>query len=112
MSASDIDPRFAEAHYQHDLHVRPGEQAVATPAAEESIEDVKQAYALLFKENATLRARVEGLEKLVSDLKWTLTNARDDMEDWGSYASDYFREKYNLAGDLAAITEALLKETQ
>jgi hypothetical protein len=29
---------------------------------EESIEDVKQAYALLLKENATLRARVEVLE--------------------------------------------------
>lgn len=33
---------------------------------QESIEDVKQAYALLFKENAKIRARVEQLEEAVT----------------------------------------------
>lgn len=38
-----------------------------------------------------------------------LREARDAIEDWAGYASDYFREKHDLAGDLAKV-DALLRD--
>ena len=32
-----------------------------------------------------------------------LKDARSDVESWGAYASEYFKEKWDLAGDLARI---------
>ena len=43
----------------------------------------------------------------VSKLESALRRARDDMEGWAAYASDYFREKWGLDEDLAAIDAAL-----
>lgn len=40
-------------------------------------------------------------------LRDALIRAREDMEGWGSYAGEYFQEKWDLAGDLAAIDTAL-----
>ena len=36
-----------------------------------------------------------------------LKRARQDMEDWAAYATDYFKEKWDLAADLAAIDAVL-----
>ena len=55
----------------------------------------------------SLAAERDALAGRVKELEAALKNARDDMADWVSYASDYFREKYNLAGELAAIDAAL-----
>lgn len=38
--------------------------------------------------------------------KW-LTEARELIESWGAYASDYFQEKWGLQDDLMMIDEAL-----
>ena len=38
-----------------------------------------------------------------------LREARENMEAWAAYASDYFKEKHDLEGDLAKIDAALAK---
>jgi hypothetical protein len=43
----------------------------------------------------------------VERLREALKEAREDVASWGAYASDYFQEKWNLAGDLARIDAAL-----
>ena len=43
----------------------------------------------------------------IDQLEEALREARVVVEDWAEYASDYFRRKYNLKGDLARIDEAL-----
>jgi len=43
----------------------------------------------------------------ILELTACLVEARSNMEDWAAYASDYFRQKHNLAADLAAIDEVL-----
>ncbi len=34
-----------------------------------------------------------------------LDEAREDVEGWAAYAGEYFREKHDLAGDLARIKQ-------
>jgi hypothetical protein len=51
-------------------------------------------------ENARLRERVRVLED-------ALREAADDIEEWGSYASDYFIKKWNLQGDIDSARAAL-----
>jgi hypothetical protein len=43
-----------------------------------------------------------------------LCEARDDIESWATYATGYFQEKYDLAGDLARYDAFLarIKETE
>jgi chromosome segregation ATPase len=43
-------------------------------------------------------------------LREALEEAREDVVHWAGYASDYFKEKHDLAGDLARIDAALAKE--
>jgi hypothetical protein len=40
-------------------------------------------------------------------LREALENAADDLEHWGAYASDYFKKKWNLQGDIDAARAAL-----
>jgi hypothetical protein len=49
--------------------------------------------------NDDLLERVRTLEEL-------LREATDDLEDWASYAPEYFKKKHNLAGDLAKYRAA------
>jgi hypothetical protein len=46
---------------------------------------------------------------LADDLAAALAEAREDMAGWGAYASDYFTEKWNLAGDLAKCDAVLAR---
>jgi hypothetical protein len=39
----------------------------------------------------------------VERLRAALVEAADDLESWGAYAGEYFREKWDLAGDVARI---------
>ena len=45
-------------------------------------------------------ARIATLEK-------ALREAIEMVESWGAYASDYFKDKHNLAGDIAELRAAL-----
>lgn len=47
-------------------------------------------------------------EELLEALRW----AREDVEHWGAYASEYFQEKWDLAGDLARIDGTIAKYTE
>ncbi|MGL4651467.1 MAG: hypothetical protein ACRC1H_18825 [Caldilineaceae bacterium] len=40
-------------------------------------------------------------------LRAALREAADSIESWGAYASDYFRQKHDLAGDVARARAAL-----
>ena len=59
----------------------------------------------------TIRALVSERDALagrVRELEVALRDARVNMADWASYAGSYFHQKYDLAGDLAAIDAALI----
>ena len=43
----------------------------------------------------------------IERMRGLLRHAIDDIEHWGSYASEYFQKKWNLAGDLARYRTAL-----
>ena len=42
----------------------------------------------------------------IDRLRALLAEAADTIEDWGGYASSYFQDKYNLAGDVTKFREA------
>jgi hypothetical protein len=72
----------------------------ATAAAE--IEYLKEGKKLvIWKYRETARR--------VMELEAALRAARVSVEGWGSYASDYHKEKWDLAGDLTFIDAALAK---
>lgn len=54
-------------------------------------------------EIARLKAECEGLRE-------SLTNAADEVESWGAYASDYFQQKYDLAGTVLKIRQAAMSK--
>lgn len=62
----------------------------------------------------TIRALLGERDALAAEnarLREALREARDAIEDWAGYASDYFREKHDLAGDLAKV-DALLRDQE
>lgn len=40
-------------------------------------------------------------DERIREMERALLDAADDMEGWGAYAGDYFKEKWDLAGDVA-----------
>lgn len=56
-----------------------------------------------------LRAERRAERALADDLAAALQEAREDMADWAAYASEYFTEKWNLAGDLAKCDAMLAR---
>lgn len=53
----------------------------------------------LVAETERLRAEVEAVRSLLDD-------AADDIQDWGCYASEYFREKHDLMGCINKYRDA------
>lgn len=68
-------------------------------------------------ENKKLREENERLRenaKIISELERRLAiaveelkNAKENISDWGEYASTYFQEKYDLKGDIEHINVVL-----
>ena len=52
-------------------------------------------------------ARIAELEAIVERRGDLLREAVEDIESWGAYASDYFQEKHDLTGCLAAYRAEL-----
>lgn len=50
--------------------------------------------------------------KRAEQLAEALREARDMVEDWAGYASEYFQNKHDLAGDLAKLDTALRDHDQ
>ena len=44
----------------------------------------------------------------VERLRALLSEAADTIEDWGGYASEYFQDKHDLAGDVTKFREAAM----
>ena len=51
-------------------------------------------------ETDVLKAQVKALSEENARLKKWYAEAVQDIEDWATYASDYFKEKWDLKGDL------------
>ncbi len=47
-------------------------------------------------------AKYQAREKVLRD---ALSQAAEDMEGWGSYAGEYFQEKWDLNGDIEKLTK-------
>ena len=62
---------------------------------------LKTGYEAYEQVNAGLKAEVEGLRK-------SLLDAAEEIDAWGSYASDYFQEKHDLAGCVAKFHAAAM----
>ena len=45
----------------------------------------------------------------IERLRAALIDAADSVEDWGAYAAEYFQEKWDLKGDIAAIRAAAVE---
>lgn len=58
-----------------------------------------------------MEQEVEQLRERVRALEDALRKAADDMEGWGLYAPEYFREKHDFVGDVAAARAALGDKT-
>lgn len=62
---------------------------------------LKTGYEAYERVNAQLKAEVEKLRK-------SLLDAAEEIDAWGSYASDYFQEKHDLAGCVAKFHAAAM----
>lgn len=56
---------------------------------------------------AELEAENERLRALIAAKDEALRRASEDIAGWGSYASDYFKARHNLDGDVEAAKTAL-----
>ena len=65
------------------------------------IAGLKTGYEAYERVNAELKAEVEELRK-------SLLDAAEEIDAWGSYASDYFQEKHDLAGCVAKFHAAAM----
>jgi len=54
-----------------------------------------------------MHRRAQKAEARVKELEAALREAIDAIEGWAGYASDYFRDKHDLAGDLSRARAAL-----
>ena len=56
--------------------------------------------------------KIADLERRLALAVEALEDARDDVSDWAGYASKYFQQKLDLAGDIARINDSIaqLKE--
>lgn len=70
-------------------------------------EVVSDAISAAKEEIRRLRGERNRLRVALADARKSLIDASENMEDWGTYVSEYFREKHDLQADLTAITEAV-----
>lgn len=64
----------------------------------------------LLAEHEAACAEIHRLRDRVRVLTTALTEAVEDIGHWGGYASAYFQDRWDLAGDLARYREILTPE--
>jgi len=74
------------------------------------LDDVWDALAIQREDNASFGDAFKRMTSEITRLRAALKAARVAVEDWASYASDFYREKWDLQGDLAHIDAALAEE--
>ena len=102
--------RFAVAGYVPTNHGLCGN-------AYRALDEIEQAFATFDAAGAiaspvhTCHAHCQRLEcvqrREIERLRAALVDARECVDDWAAHASDYYREKDDLAGDLSRIDAAL-----
>lgn len=70
-------------------------------AVNAEVAGLRTGYEAYERVNAELKAEVDGLRK-------SLLDAAEEIDAWGSYASDYFQEKHDLAGCVAKFHAAAM----
>lgn len=60
---------------------------------------------------AELRDQLDAARAEVARLREVVADAVECVEAWAAYASDYFKEKHDLAGDIARLRAALAEPT-
>ena len=58
---------------------------------------------------ADITAKLAEAEARLRELQGSYAEAIDDIQDWAGYASDYFRDKYQLAATIERHETALVK---
>ena len=69
----------------------------------------------LYVQNGTnyVQEAADAIERLTAErdaLRKMLLEAADEIESWGSYASDYFQNKHDLRGTVKRVRDAVRKE--
>ena len=84
-------------------------------AAQDSVREHMAMVVQLKAENAGLKTGYEAYERVnaelkaeVEELRKSLLDAAEEIDAWGSYASDYFQEKHDLAGCVAKFHAAAM----
>lgn len=52
---------------------------------------------------------IEELKQQRDELLAALKDAREMVNDWGAYASEYMQNKYDLVGDIKRLDEIITK---
>jgi len=73
------------------------------------LKDQQQPLSLALRHKAA--AELRRLHEVNAELVATLKEAAYEIQDWGSYASEYFQNKHDLAGSVAAVHAAIAKAT-
>ena len=69
-------------------------------------ENVAEEIRIIAKEVDALTTQLSAVKAERDALKRMLREASEDIADWGAYASNYFQEKHNLAGDIKKYADA------
>lgn len=90
---------------------------MSTIEANEAREESHRLIATLTAERDTYKAMSDSLREQVAELKarnamlvQLLKEAASDIEDWGQYAGDYFKDKHDLDGCVKRYLDAAAKE--
>jgi len=104
---ADCQRRIAELESQRDEAGAALREAAAAFVAE----DRERLRLILCDTSARTRAHTLAIEAehQRDDLRAALVQAREDMIGWAAYADAYYQDKWDLAGDIAAIDAALEK---
>ena len=67
----------------------------------------KQEHGVLHQMYRAAESQLAEARRDVGVLREALIEARDDLEAWGAYASDYFQQKHDLEGNISRINKVL-----
>jgi len=87
--------------------------AAANPAAVlgliEKLDAAHTELELVRDDNHKMMLEIDWLRRQRDELLAALKDARELVDDWGAYASNYMQEKHDLAGDLAKLDAVIAK---
>lgn len=114
MSAPELLPcPFCGAHSKHIGGVKINEPWIfcykcgATSPYKETREEVIEAWNIRTDHEAALakaETRIKKLEAVVRNAATQMEEAYDELSSWSAYASDYFKERWNLDEALQTIS--------